>query len=82
MDGRAVRVGASFGIGWASCGMTAEEVLQSADQRMYVEKRSRSEAAPAGGGLSHRRVAATAGCDAAYLTPGPLRPPHQQFTDP
>ncbi|MFJ9181430.1 diguanylate cyclase CdgB [Streptomyces sp. NPDC102360] len=43
VDGRAVRVGASFGIGWAHCGMTAEEVLQSADQRMYVEKRSRSK---------------------------------------
>ncbi|KUL35096.1 diguanylate cyclase [Streptomyces sp. NRRL F-4489] len=39
VEGRAVRVGASFGIGWASCGMTAEEVLESADQRMYVEKR-------------------------------------------
>ncbi|MER0245570.1 diguanylate cyclase CdgB [Streptomyces sp. HSW2009] len=43
-EGRAVRVGASFGIGWAACGMSAEEVLQSADQRMYVEKRSRSKA--------------------------------------
>ncbi|MBB1252688.1 diguanylate cyclase CdgB [Streptomyces alkaliterrae] len=43
VDGRAVRVGASFGIGWAACGMTAEEVLQSADQRMYVEKRSRAK---------------------------------------
>ncbi|GAB3653815.1 diguanylate cyclase CdgB [Streptomyces sparsus] len=43
VDGRAVRVGASFGIGWAACGMSAEEVLQSADQRMYVEKRSRSK---------------------------------------
>ncbi|MEU0808223.1 diguanylate cyclase CdgB [Streptomyces sp. NPDC005970] len=43
VDGRAVRVGASFGIGWASCGMTAEEVLRSADQRMYIEKRSRSK---------------------------------------
>jgi diguanylate cyclase (GGDEF)-like protein/PAS domain S-box-containing protein len=43
VEGRAVRVGASFGIGWAGCGMTAEEVLQSADQRMYVEKRSRSK---------------------------------------
>jgi diguanylate cyclase (GGDEF)-like protein/PAS domain S-box-containing protein len=41
VDGRAVRVGASIGIGWAHCGMTAEEVLQSADERMYVEKRSR-----------------------------------------
>ncbi|MFI1156168.1 diguanylate cyclase CdgB [Streptomyces sioyaensis] len=43
VEGRGVRVGASFGIGWASCGMTAEEVLESADQRMYVEKRSRSK---------------------------------------
>ncbi|NLU68065.1 diguanylate cyclase CdgB [Streptomyces sp. HNM0574] len=43
VDNRAVRVGASFGIGWAGCGMTAEEVLQSADQRMYVEKRSRAK---------------------------------------
>ncbi|MGP3983490.1 diguanylate cyclase CdgB [Streptomyces sp. KR80] len=43
VDGRAVRVGASFGISWASCGMSAEEVLQSADQRMYVEKRSRAK---------------------------------------
>ncbi|KPI17236.1 diguanylate cyclase with PAS/PAC and GAF sensor [Actinobacteria bacterium OK074] len=40
-DGRAMRVGASFGIGWAHCGMTADEVLKSADERMYVEKRSR-----------------------------------------
>jgi diguanylate cyclase (GGDEF)-like protein len=43
VDGRAVRVGASFGIGWASCGMTVEEVLKSADQRMYLEKRSRNK---------------------------------------
>ncbi|MGC5343025.1 diguanylate cyclase CdgB [Streptomyces sp. DT24] len=43
VDGRAVRVGASFGIGWAECGMTVEEVLRSADQRMYIEKRSRSK---------------------------------------
>jgi diguanylate cyclase (GGDEF)-like protein/PAS domain S-box-containing protein len=49
VDGRAVRVGASFGIGWAGCGMTAEEVLHSADQRMYVEKRSRSR-------TGHRRA--------------------------
>ncbi len=41
-DGRSVRVGASFGIGWARCGESPEEVLQSADQRMYIEKRSRS----------------------------------------
>lgn len=43
VEGRAVRVGASFGIGWASCGMTTAEILESADQRMYVEKRSRSQ---------------------------------------
>ncbi|WP_016910325.1 diguanylate cyclase CdgB [Streptomyces xiaopingdaonensis] len=43
VDGGSVRVGASFGIGWAQCGMTADEVLHSADQRMYVEKRSRSK---------------------------------------
>ncbi|MDI5963715.1 diguanylate cyclase CdgB [Streptomyces sp. SL13] len=39
VEGRAVRVGASFGIGWAGCGMTVEEILHSADQRMYDEKR-------------------------------------------
>lgn len=50
VDGRAVRVGASFGISWAGCGMTAEEVLQSADQRMYIEKRSRSRS------RAHRRA--------------------------
>ncbi|MEU1278660.1 diguanylate cyclase CdgB [Streptomyces sp. NPDC005805] len=43
VGGRGVRVGASFGIGWASCGMSVDEVLTSADQRMYVEKRSRSK---------------------------------------
>ncbi|MCM2394206.1 diguanylate cyclase CdgB [Streptomyces albipurpureus] len=43
VGGRGVRVGASFGISWASCGMTVDEVLQSADQRMYIEKRSRSK---------------------------------------
>lgn len=41
VDGRVMRVGASFGIGWAQCGMTADEVLKSADERMYIEKRSR-----------------------------------------
>ncbi|GGP61552.1 diguanylate cyclase CdgB [Streptomyces abikoensis] len=44
VDGRAVRVGASFGIGWAGCGMSADEVLHSADQRMYREKRARAKA--------------------------------------
>jgi diguanylate cyclase (GGDEF)-like protein/PAS domain S-box-containing protein len=50
VDGNAVQVGASFGISWARCGMTAEEVLRSADQRMYIEKRSRSA------GRNHRRA--------------------------
>ena len=50
VEGRAVRVGASFGISWAGCGMTADEVLQSADQRMYVEKRARSRS------RAHRRA--------------------------
>ncbi|MFI0724056.1 diguanylate cyclase CdgB [Streptomyces sp. NPDC021224] len=53
VDGRAVRVGASFGVGWAGCGMTVEEILHSADQRMYVEKRSRSSSSPR---PSHRRA--------------------------
>ncbi|SOD66000.1 PAS domain S-box-containing protein/diguanylate cyclase (GGDEF) domain-containing protein [Streptomyces zhaozhouensis] len=43
VEGRSVRVGGSFGIGWAACGMTTEEILESADQRMYVEKRSRAQ---------------------------------------
>ncbi|WP_240138210.1 diguanylate cyclase CdgB [Streptomyces sp. MUM 178J] len=43
VGGRGVRVGASFGIGWAECGMTVDEILTSADQRMYVEKRSRAK---------------------------------------
>ena len=42
VDGRVFRVGASIGIGWADCHLTAEGVLHSADRRMYVEKRSRS----------------------------------------
>lgn len=48
VDGRAVKVGASFGISWAACGMSVADILKSADQRMYVEKRSRSKV--------HRRV--------------------------
>ncbi|MGD9484763.1 diguanylate cyclase CdgB [Streptomyces sp. TRM70308] len=43
VEGRQVRVGASFGISWAACGQSVEEILQSADQRMYVEKRARSK---------------------------------------
>ncbi|MFR9722672.1 diguanylate cyclase CdgB [Streptomyces sp. MS19] len=42
IEGRVVRVGASFGIGWAACGTSVDDILKSADQRMYIEKRSRS----------------------------------------
>jgi diguanylate cyclase (GGDEF)-like protein/PAS domain S-box-containing protein len=45
VDGRAVRVGVSLGIGWAGCGMTIDEVLHTADELMYVEKRARAGAA-------------------------------------
>ncbi|MFC7218723.1 diguanylate cyclase CdgB [Streptomyces polyrhachis] len=46
-DGRAVRVGVSVGVGWAACGMSVKEVLSSADQLMYREKRR---------GKAHRRA--------------------------
>ncbi|MEV6106092.1 diguanylate cyclase CdgB [Streptomyces sp. NPDC051940] len=46
-DGRAVRVGVSVGVGWAACGMSVKEVLSSADQLMYAQKRR---------GKSHRRA--------------------------
>lgn len=48
IDGRTLRVGASFGLGWASCGQSVDEVLKSADERMYDDKRARSK--------SHRRA--------------------------
>nr|BEK62786.1 hypothetical protein KPHV_00130 [Kitasatospora purpeofusca]BEK71245.1 hypothetical protein KPHV_84720 [Kitasatospora purpeofusca] len=44
IDGRAMRVGMSLGIGWASCGISIDEVLHQADMRMYDEKRARSSA--------------------------------------
>ncbi|BFV54903.1 hypothetical protein KCMC57_up00070 [Kitasatospora sp. CMC57] len=44
IDGRAVRVGISLGIGWASCGISIDEVLHQADMRMYNEKEGRSGA--------------------------------------
>ncbi|OIV37091.1 sensor domain-containing diguanylate cyclase [Mangrovactinospora gilvigrisea] len=40
--GVSVRVGVSFGIGWAAAGMTADQLLQTADQRMYRQKRGRA----------------------------------------
>ncbi|MQY13079.1 hypothetical protein SRB5_32190 [Streptomyces sp. RB5] len=46
-DGRTVRVGVSVGVGWAACGMSVKEVLSSADQLMYAEKRR---------GKAHRRA--------------------------
>lgn len=62
LDGRALRVGVSLGIGWAGCGMSIDEVLHTADEQMYLEKRSRAGTAgggsrqPGPGGRSHRRA--------------------------
>ncbi|MFJ6620915.1 diguanylate cyclase domain-containing protein [Kitasatospora sp. NPDC091335] len=57
IDGRAMRVGVSLGVGWAGCGMSIEEVLQTADERMYDEKRARGGAVRgARGERSHRRA--------------------------
>ncbi|MFC1409417.1 diguanylate cyclase domain-containing protein [Streptacidiphilus sp. N1-12] len=61
VDGRAVRVGVSLGIGWAGCGMSIDEVLHTADERMYLEKRARAGASgggrpPGNGNRSHRRA--------------------------
>ncbi|GAA1238116.1 hypothetical protein GCM10009665_30340 [Kitasatospora nipponensis] len=55
--GRVMRVGVSLGIGWAGCGMSIEEVLNTADKRMYDEKRARGGAVRgARGERSHRRA--------------------------
>ncbi|MFF2350123.1 diguanylate cyclase domain-containing protein [Kitasatospora sp. NPDC058115] len=57
IDGRGMRVGVSLGIGWAGCGMSIEEVLHTADERMYDEKRARGGAVRgARGERSHRRA--------------------------
>ncbi|GAA2140349.1 hypothetical protein GCM10009760_23460 [Kitasatospora kazusensis] len=57
IDTRTTRVGVSLGIGWAGCGMSIEEVLHAADERMYDEKRARGGAARgARGERSHRRA--------------------------
>ncbi|MFJ9697097.1 diguanylate cyclase domain-containing protein [Kitasatospora sp. NPDC101183] len=57
IDGRAMRVGVSLGVGWAGCGMSIEEVLHTADERMYDEKRARGGAVRgARGERSHRRA--------------------------
>jgi len=57
IDNRAMRVGVSLGIGWAGCGMSIEEVLHAADERMYDEKRARGGAVRgARGERSHRRA--------------------------
>ncbi|GAA3016462.1 diguanylate cyclase CdgB [Kitasatospora albolonga] len=57
IDNRTTRVGVSLGIGWAGCGMSIEEVLHVADERMYDEKRARG-GSPRGarGERSHRRA--------------------------
>lgn len=57
IDNRTTRVGVSLGIGWAGCGMSIEEVLHVADERMYDEKRARGAPAKgARGERSHRRA--------------------------
>jgi diguanylate cyclase (GGDEF)-like protein/PAS domain S-box-containing protein len=57
IDNRAMRVGVSLGVGWAGCGMSIDEILQAADERMYVEKRARGGAVRgARGERSHRRA--------------------------
>ncbi|GJF28217.1 diguanylate cyclase [Kitasatospora sp. NE20-6] len=57
IDNRAMRVGVSLGIGWAGCGMSIEEVLRAADERMYDEKRARGGSVRgARGERSHRRA--------------------------
>jgi diguanylate cyclase (GGDEF)-like protein len=57
IDNRTTRVGVSLGIGWAGCGMSIEEVLHAADERMYDEKRARGGGVRgARGERSHRRA--------------------------
>ncbi|MER5865740.1 diguanylate cyclase [Kitasatospora sp. NPDC002040] len=57
IDNRTTRVGVSLGIGWAGCGMSIEEVLHVADERMYDEKRARGgPARGTRGERSHRRA--------------------------
>ncbi|GAA1074244.1 MULTISPECIES: GGDEF domain-containing protein [Kitasatospora] len=57
IDNRAMRVGVSLGIGWAGCGMSIEEVLHAADERMYDEKRARGGSVRGTRGeRSHRRA--------------------------
>ncbi|MBF9072212.1 sensor domain-containing diguanylate cyclase [Streptacidiphilus fuscans] len=51
-ESRTLRVGVSIGVGWAGCGMSIDDVLHTADELMYVEKRARA----GGGGRSHRRA--------------------------
>jgi diguanylate cyclase (GGDEF)-like protein/PAS domain S-box-containing protein len=57
IDNRGMRVGVSLGIGWAGCGMSIEEVLHAADERMYDEKRARGGSVRGTRGeRSHRRA--------------------------
>lgn len=43
VDGRTIQVGASFAIGWAHCGMTADESFKAVGKQVFVEKQSRRE---------------------------------------
>ncbi|QUW77871.1 diguanylate cyclase [Streptomyces mirabilis] len=44
VEGNTVRVGASIGTAWATCGTSVGDVLKAADLRMYEEKRARAAA--------------------------------------
>lgn len=41
LESHAFRVGASFDIGWASCGSDADEILRTSTEQMYAAKRVR-----------------------------------------
>jgi hypothetical protein len=60
IEGRLIRVDASFGTAWAACGTAVKDVLNTADRRMYEEKRARAKAVrpePQRTVVAERRVA-------------------------
>jgi len=61
VDGRFIRVTASFGTAWAACGTPVKDVLRTADLRMFEEKRARAGARaqePSRPVVAERRIAA------------------------
>ncbi|NUP16699.1 MAG: diguanylate cyclase [Streptomyces sp.] len=61
IDGRFIRVTASFGTAWAACGTPVKDVLHTADLRMFEEKRARAAARaqePSRPVVTERRIAA------------------------